>query len=82
MKKKRKKPAKIQPPQDDWEARPTNLYKAIADKAGLSELTVRTAFNRNRGITWKTALRIAKSIGGVDMNAFRIIEDRRGVRKK
>ena len=81
MKKRKKTVTKKVILLDDWADRPTNLYKAIADKAGLSELTIRTAFNRNRGITYKTALRIAKAIGGVDINAFRIIEDGRGRKK-
>ena len=54
-------------------------FRAIADKCGLSERTIRNAF-ANKPITWQTACRIAKHLG-IRAASFRIKVDRRGKRK-
>lgn len=56
-----------------------NAYKAIADKTGLSDVTVRAAFAR-KPITYRTACKIAKHMK-IEIAAFRIKYDQRGLNK-
>jgi hypothetical protein len=53
-----------------------NPYLYIADVCGLSERTIRNAFNRHP-ITFGTAAKIAKNFN-IPARCFRCIEDRRG----
>lgn len=53
-----------------------NAYKILADRCGLSEKTIRTAFSR-RPIVYQTACRIARNLN-IPVQAFRIKDDRRG----
>ncbi|WP_176013639.1 hypothetical protein [Victivallis sp. Marseille-Q1083] len=53
-----------------------NPYKGVADRCGLSEKTIRTAFAK-KPITYQTACRIAKHTG-IPVQYFRIKDDRRG----
>ena len=57
-----------------------NLFLAIADKCGLSERTIRSAFG-NKPVTWQTAVKIAKALD-VDLREIRIKADNRGRRQK
>lgn len=59
---------------------PPSPYKAVGDKCGLSEWTIRNAFSQ-KGITWQTACKIARSLE-IPANCFRIKEDNRGRNKK
>ncbi len=53
-------------------------YRMIADRCGISEVTLRRAMAR-KPITYQTAARIAHRLG-IDPVCFRIKEDRRGRR--
>jgi hypothetical protein len=54
-------------------------YHGIADKVGLSVITVRSAFKREP-ITYKTAKRLANALE-IPVHVFRIKVDRRGCPK-
>lgn len=56
-----------------------NAFKCLADKCGLSEKTLRTAFSK-KPITWRTACKIARTLG-IEVASFRIKDDARGRNK-
>lgn len=58
---------------------PPSPWKLLADRCGLSEVTLRNAFAR-KPITWQTACRIAKNLE-IQAASFRIKPDRRGRKK-
>jgi hypothetical protein len=75
------KPAKAvkAPPPDELSADRPGPYQALADKAGVSERTMRKAMAREP-ITYQTASKIAKALS-IPMFCFRCMEDMRGRNK-